>query len=528
MTFRLNLSNLTIHVISLSARRMAFDQSSIWRKSAVSRLNFFLLLCLLHSGAIAQSIHLEAENAGLRGPNIKAVRPDGPSTVRPAYSGAGYVSGLNTEADMIVFRFKSRAPGIFDLSMSYRAEGKKGYDVTVNGSGLLGILAPTADDSFGKQSLGKVELLAGQNEIIIHRGWGYFDVDSLDLTPAPPPALPIRPSSAASDPNALPIARDLLSRLDNSFGKSTLVGVYKDEDAAYMLATTGVRPAIMGGDLLRYSPQFLIHEPLKSDEVARLISDHEAGMDITLSWHWGSPTGIMDTKDKPWWRGFYADSTNFNVQRAVTDPHSPEYAATISDVHQIAIQLRRLQDAGVPVLWRPLHEAQDQSFWWGAKGPGPFKALWRLLYYQLTEVEGIHNLIWVFTSGGDPEWYPGDSFVDIVGIDAYPKDLHDPQNAMWNTLQTQFVGRKPVTISEFGGIPDIPRMQRYGEWWSYAVSWTDDLGPKKNDAADLKRIVTSPGAQTLPADINGQGEPLPATSPVPAELTTPSSSTPPQ
>jgi mannan endo-1,4-beta-mannosidase len=479
----------------------------------VGRLNLFLILYLLPAGAIAQSIHLEAENAGLRGPNIKAVRQDSPSTVRPVYSGTGYVSGLNTEADMIVFHFKTRAAGLFDLSLTYRAESKKGYDVAVNGSGLLGILVPTADDVFGKQSLGKVELVAGHNEIIIHRGWGYFDVDSLDLTPAPPPASPIAPSSPASDPDALPIARDLLSRLDASFGKSTLVGVYKDEDAAYLLAATGMRPAIMGGDLLRYSPQFLIHEPLKSDEVARLIADHKAGMDITLSWHWGSPSGIMDTKDKPWWRGFYADSTNFNVQKAVTDPHSAEYAATISDMHQIAIQLRRFQDAGVPVLWRPLHEAQDQNFWWGAKGPGPFKALWRLLYYQLTEVEGIHNLVWVFTSGGDPEWYPGDSFVDIVGIDAYPKDLHDPQNAMWNTLQTQFAGRKPITISEFGGIPDIPRMQRYGEWWSYAVSWSDELGPKKNDATDLRRIVTSPGAQTLPADINGQVTPSAVTSP---------------
>jgi mannan endo-1,4-beta-mannosidase len=481
----------------------------------------FLLLGLMSSYAFAQTIHLEAENAGLRGPNIKAVRPETSTTLRPAYSGTGYVSGLNTEADMIVFHFKSRTAGFFDLALAYRSESKKGYELTVNGSGLLGILSPTPGDLFITQSLGKVELVAGQNEIVIHRGWGYFDVDSIDLTPAPPPVAPVQPSTPTSDPNALPIARSLLARLDGTYGKTTLVGVYKDEDAAYMLATTGVRPAIMGGDLLHYSPQFLLHEPLKSDEVGRLIADHQAGMDITLSWHWGSPTGIIDTKDRPWWRGFYADSTNFNVQTAVTDPHSPEYAATISDIHQIAIQLRKLQDAGVPVLWRPLHEAQDKTFWWGAKGPGPFKALWRLLYYQLTEVEGIHNLIWVFTSEGDPNWYPGDSFVDIVGIDAYPKDLHDPQNAMWNILHKQFAERKPITISEFGGIPDIPRMQRYGEWWSYAVSWTDELGPKKNEAADLKRIVTSQGAQTLPPDARGQSMPSPDTAPGP--ISSPSS-----
>jgi mannan endo-1,4-beta-mannosidase len=503
-------------MISFPVNSICIPQSIPWENQVLlNRVNIFLLLGLVSSGAFAQAIHLEAENAGLRGPNIKAMRPESSTKVRPTYSGTGYVTGLNTEEDMIVFRFKSKTAGLFDLAMAYHAENKKEYDVTVNGSGLLGILSPSSADLFGSQSLGKVELLAGQNEIIIHRGWGYFDVDSIDLTPAPPLAVPIQPSTPASDPNALPIARSLLSRVDSSYGKTTWVGVYKDEDAAYMLATTGVRPAIMGGDLLRYSPQFLLHEPLKSDEVGRLIADHQAGMEITLSWHWGSPMGIMDTKDKPWWRGFYTDSTNFNVQTAVTDPHSPEYAATISDIHQIAIQLRRLQDAGVPVLWRPLHEAQDQGFWWGAKGPSPFKALWRLLYYQLTEVEGIHNLIWVFTSGGDPAWYPGDSAVDVVGIDAYPKDIHDPQNAMWTTLQQQFAGRKPITVSEFGGIPDIPRMQRYGEWWSYAVSWSDELGPKKNDPADLKRIVTSPDSQTLPADVRDQPSPLPATTATP-------------
>jgi mannan endo-1,4-beta-mannosidase len=170
----------------------------------------------------------------------------------------------------------------------------------------------------------------------------------------------------------------------------------------------------------------------------------------------------------------------------------------LSDIDTIAIQLRRLQDANVPVLWRPLHEAEGGWFWWGAKGPKPFVQLWQLLYERLTKTDGIHNLIWVYTSGGDPAWYPGDAYVDVVGIDAYPKDLRDPEGQLWDTLRQQFGDRKVITISEFGGVPDIPRMQRMGEFWSYAVSWSDQEGPKKNSPEELKRILASPGVMTMP------------------------------
>lgn len=135
----------------------------------------------------------------------------------------------------------------------------------------------------------------------------------------------------------------------------------------------------------------------------------------------------------------------------------------------------------------------------GAKGPAVYRQLWAMVYDRLTLVDGIHNLLWVYTSAEDPAWYPGDDRVDIVGIDAYPKDLEDAESGLWDTLLEQHNGQKMLAISEFGGVPDIPRMQHFGERWLYAVSWSAELGPKKNDPSDLKRIYTSPGVTTLPA-----------------------------
>jgi mannan endo-1,4-beta-mannosidase len=193
----------------------------------------------------------------------------------------------------------------------------------------------------------------------------------------------------------------------------------------------------------------------------------------------------------------------------MADPTSSDYGLMVRDIDTIAVQLRKLQDAHVPVLWRPLHEAEGGWFWWGAKGPKPFVQLWQMLYDRLTKVDEIHNLIWVYTSGGDPAWYPGDAYVDVVGIDQYPHDLRDPEGQLWDLLRAQFGDRKPLTISEFGGVPDIPRMQRMGEFWSYAVSWSDPEGPKRNSPQELKRIYADPGVKTLPEPVFPVGSDAP-------------------
>jgi mannan endo-1,4-beta-mannosidase len=193
-----------------------------------------------------------------------------------------------------------------------------------------------------------------------------------------------------------------------------------------------------------------------------------------------------------WYRGFYTDSTKFDLQKAIDNPNSKDYALLLSDIDAIAIQLKKMSDANVPVLWRPLHEAEGGWFWWGAKGPGPFKKLWRLMYDRLTNYHHLHNLIWVDCSGTNPDWYPGDKYVDIIGIDAYPSDEHDTQTESWKTLLAEYGGRKPLALTEYGGVPDVPDMRKIGVDWLYFVSWTNDLGPKKNGLEWDKRIYTWP------------------------------------
>lgn len=152
--------------------------------------------------------------------------------------------------------------------------------------------------------------------------------------------------------------------------------------------------------------------------VEEAITHHERGGIVSVLWHWNAPTGLYDTEEQRWWSGFYTAATDFDVEAALASTTNANYTLLIRDIDAIAVELKRLQAVGVPVLFRPLHEAEGGWFWWGAKGPEPAKKLWGILYERLTVHHEINNLIWVWNSLAE-SWYPGDDTVDILSADVY-------------------------------------------------------------------------------------------------------------
>jgi mannan endo-1,4-beta-mannosidase len=444
-----------------------------------------------------QAIHLAAEQGILTGVNIQ--------TKIPGYTGSGYVDGFVNNTDKVSWSIANAAPGLYTVTIRYSSPtGVKGYDMAVNGAKMSGMFAATGQN-FATQDAGKVELTAGPNTLEIDRGWGYFEINSVTLTPAPPPAPLPKLSARLSDPLAGPATRALMASLIHLYGQKTLSGQHELGDTRYIQATTGRTPAIFEGDLIDYSPSRVAHGT-HSTETAQIIQQAKAGQIAAVLWHWNAPTDLIDksfvdtngkTVEAQWYFGFYTRATTFNLKEALADPKSADYALLLRDMDVIAGQLKLLQDAGVPVLWRPLHEAEGGWFWWGAQGPEAFKQLWRLMYTRFTKVHHLHNLIWVDCSSTNPDWYPGDAYVDIIGTDAYPSDVSDPLSSTWDTLFKEYGTRKPLALTEFGGVPDVDKMRRYGVRWSYFSSWSGYVGPDKMSPDAVKRIYTSPNVVTL-------------------------------
>ena len=81
----------------------------------------------------------------------------------------------------------------------------------------------------------------------------------------------------------------------------------------------------------------------------------------------------------------------------------------------------------VPIIFRPWHENIGSWFWWGGKlcTPEEYQELFRATWLYFTKDRGLTNILWCYSPNGDvrPEdymsRYPGDEFVDILGVDTY-------------------------------------------------------------------------------------------------------------
>lgn len=451
----------------------------------------------------AQNVKHEAEDAQLVGVTVE--------NQLAGYSGTGYVSNFDQDGDKVIFRFNNEAKGKFELYIGYAApNGNKNNYVFVNGNNIGNILFENSNQ-FKEVDVGKIFLEEGDNSITIEKSWGWFYLDYIRIdNTSNETSWDI--SKEPINQNATQEAISLKAFLTNNFGKTTFAGQFLAEEKKYTDANseityiynkTGKYPALYGNDLIDYSPT-RIQYGSSSKAIEDIISWHknEGGM-ITLTWHWNAPTDLYNTNDNPWWSGFYTRATYFDIAAVLANPNGEKYKLLIRDIDAIAVQLKRLQNEKIPILWRPLHEAEGAWFWWGAKGPQACVELWRLLYDRLTNYHQINNLLWVWTTSDSPEaldWYPGDEYVDILGVDVYLNDGdYGVSSTLFDNLRTMFNGKKLLTMSENGTIPDPDKLFEYDAYWLYFCTWVGDfiLNNQTNTSEHLNTVFNHENITTL-------------------------------
>lgn len=309
-------------------------------------------------------------------------------------------------------------------------------------------------------------------------------------------------SKTPVDPNATHATKKLYSYLVSLYGKKMISGqTYDDSDFNYIKKVTGRTPLIRDYDMQPYSPANSynwangvrafgpFNENLNVPNAISWYNSNKHKPIIDFQWHWHSPSGGTLGKNT-----FDTEYTTFDVSKAVT-PGTQENADALRDIDAIAVQLKKLSDAGVPVLWRPLHESGGTWFWWSAKGPVAYVALWKIMYDRLVNYHGLHNLIWVWC-GDDAAWYPGNNEVDIIGIDSYPGNFNYTTNEPeFNKAYSVSGGNKLIAMTETGPIPDVNSALSTGYGWSFFMSWGDVwIG---NSDQHLKDIYQNPNVVTL-------------------------------
>lgn len=308
---------------------------------------------------------------------------------------------------------------------------------------------------------------------------------------------PRDPAKTLTSPTPTAQATKLYSYLLENYGTKTISGAmggtaWETSFTDNIASVAGSYPAIVGFDYLfnnwadkknlwSQRPDYTDISPVKNAWDAHNI--------IQIGWHWCVPTMPEEEFDTSGGRR-YIDSYSYNTRafgvKNALQEGTWQNADMKKQLAQVAGYLKLLQDVGIPVLWRPLHEAAGDYtwgawFWWGYDGAEACKQLWRYMYTEFTQTYGLHNLIWVWTVQTSDkgslasvdklrEWYPGDEYVDIVGADLYVQK-NTTQSAAFKRVNDSVKGKKMVVLSEFGNLLNIDGFFEEDAPWGYFMNW---------------------------------------------------------
>ena len=286
---------------------------------------------------------------------------------------------------------------------------------------------------------------------------------------------------SAQEPRQLsPEAENLLQYLKEIEGEKTLSGTtanvnWNINEAKWVYKHTGKWPALNFFDFIHlpFSPANWIDY----SNVTEVVNWHRNGGIVGCMWHWNMPTN--DGQDWTCTPGTGNKETGFDV-RKIFEPESAEYKQMMNDIDKVASTLKKLNQRKIPVLWRPLHEAGGMWFWWGLDA-NACNELWRVMYDRLTNYHGLNNLIWVWTSAAawnrpyseGYKWYPGDEYVDIVGIDIYN---NNSASNIFSTCYKMLRKKSPdklIALTECGNLAPIGQQWKIGARWLFFAPWYD-------------------------------------------------------
>ncbi len=287
------------------------------------------------------------------------------------------------------------------------------------------------------------------------------------------------------NPNATPEARALLDLFYRISGKYTLTGQHnypntKDRNTRFAAEYIGQTPAIWSTDMGFAEDGNSDSYLARPDIVREAIRQHNKGSIITICWHAVPPTADEPVTFQP--RGQVAPDSLASVQGQLLDEQFKEvltpgtrlYKRWAAQVDSIAVYLKKLQEANVPVLWRPYHEMNGDWFWWGGRiGENSTADLYRQLYDRMVNYHKLNNLVWIWSVDRPStpirkfsNFYPGNNYLDILALDVYGSDFNQ---AYYDSLMVLSKG-KPIVLGEVGNPPTLDILDNQPNW-GYWVIW---------------------------------------------------------
>ncbi len=294
-------------------------------------------------------------------------------------------------------------------------------------------------------------------------------------------------------PNAAPEAVELLKLIYSISGRHTMTGQHnypntKDKYTQLAVKNWGKVPAIYGQDWGFAKEGDQDSYLARPEIVAECKRQYGLGSIVTICWHAVPPTADEPVTFRPS-RGAPAPEKLASVQGKLTDEQFRDVLTPGTELHKrwcaqvdtVAGFLTQLQEAKVPVLWRPYHEMNGDWFWWGGRrGEYSTARLYRQIYDRYVNCHKLNNLVWVW-SVDRPEredrqfadYYPGPEYFDVASLDVYGEF----KQSYYDDLLKVAAG-KPLALAEVGRAPTLEILAKQ-PGWTWWMTWAGMGGGRR-------------------------------------------------
>ncbi|WP_433606691.1 lectin [Dactylosporangium sp. CA-139114] len=323
-------------------------------------------------------------------------------------------------------------------------------------------------------------------------------------------ALIANPAPAQAFPASTRAA--LVNYLSGISGQYTITGQHNREPNSdptkwtrVAQGITGQTPGLWGGDFLFASSDVNARQTM----VSEAIRQWQGGSLVALTWHMCPPTvgstcgwdsaGVLSHLSDSQWSQLVTDGSALNT-------------AFKNRLNEAVPYLRQLQNAGVPVLFRPIHEMNEGWSWWGGRpGANGSRKLFQIVHDYYVG-QGLSNLVWVWNvkdvnMGSIGDYWPGASYADIATLDMWVKLA--PSTSDYQAM-LNVAGGKPIALAEVGQVPSVALLNAQPRW-TYFMVWAEYLqDPAYNTNANVQNTyfnsrVLVRGEFTVPGGSSSPG-----------------------
>lgn len=212
----------------------------------------------------------------------------------------------------------------------------------------------------------------------------------------------------------------------------------------------------------------------------------ERGNVLTFCWHYYNPvTG-----------GTFYDTTQVVKHILPGGSHHRKFTSDLQTIAHFAHAAKDADGELIPIIFRPWHEFDGHWFWWGKKycTTDEFKDLYRFTVTYLRDSLRVHNFLYAFspdcgftTEAEYLERYPGDDYVDVVGMDNYWDFRPDGGDLNLVTLKSRILTKYAQEHGKLSAITETGT-QTYDPVW-----YTKLLGILRSEGVALTYLNTWSG-----------------------------------